>query len=210
MTIINLNDKIRQFNYQIYQNCQNNNYDTYEIIDYIPNLYLSYLEKDLNFTILNTYTKDIFALSDIKVYFTRETDVKIDLYERAAFASKINADMFISLHMNANNSSSVKGTEVFYSAENNNTSVTGFNSALLAKTLANNISAEISTKNRGASKSDFVVVKYNTVPAVLIELGYMTNKSDLAKLTDKTYQQKAAKTIYQCVEDIFELYPVKR
>jgi len=163
-------------------------------------------EKDLNFTILNTYTKDIFALSDIKVYFTRETDVKIDLYERAAFASKINADMFISLHMNANNSSSVKGTEVFYSAENNNTSVTGFNSALLAKTLANNISAEISTKNRGASKSDFVVVKYNTVPAVLIELGYMTNSSELEKLKNSGYQQKTAEAIYNTVSDLFNGY----
>jgi len=163
-------------------------------------------EKDLNFKILNTYTKDLFASSDVKVYFTRETDVKIDLYERAAFAVKVNADMFISLHMNANNSTSVKGTEVFYSSDNNNTSVSGFNSALLAKTLANNISTAINTKNRGATKSEFVVVKYNTVPAVLIELGYMTNASELEKLKNSEYQQKTAKAIYSTVITLFNDY----
>lgn len=163
-------------------------------------------EKDLNFRILNTYTKDLFALSDVKVYFTRETDVKIDLYERAAFASKINADMFISLHMNSNNSSKINGTEVFYSADNNNTSSTGFNSAELAKVLANNISTAINTKNRGATKSEFVVVKYNTVPAVLIELGYMTNASELEKLKNTEYQRKTAETIYNTVLDLFNHY----
>ena len=163
-------------------------------------------EKDLNFKILNTYTKDLFALSDVKVYFTRETDVKIDLYERAAFASKINADMFISLHMNSNNSSKINGTEVFYSADNNNTSSTGFNSAELAKVLANNISTAINTKNRGATKSEFVVVKYNTVPAVLIELGYMTNTSELEKLKNTEYQRKTAETIYNTVLDLFNHY----
>jgi len=163
-------------------------------------------EKDLNFKILNTYTKDLFTLSDVKVYFTRETDVKVDLYERAAFAAKVDADMFISLHMNANNSSSIKGTEVFYSADNNNTSLSGFNSALLAKTLANNISTAINTKNRGATKSEFVVTKYNTVPAVLIELGYMTNVSELEKLKNSEFQKKTAETIYGTVIDLFNCH----
>lgn len=163
-------------------------------------------EKDLNFKILNTYTKDLFASSDIKVYFTRESDVKIDLYERAAFAAKVDADMFISLHMNANNSSSVKGTEVFYSGDNNNTSTSGFNSALLAKTIVNNISTAINTKNRGATKSEFVVAKYNTVPAVLIELGYMTNVSELDKLKNTEFQRKTAEAIYSTVLDLFNGY----
>ncbi|MDE7326938.1 MAG: N-acetylmuramoyl-L-alanine amidase, partial [Lachnospiraceae bacterium] len=60
-----------------------------------------YNEKDINFTILNQYTRDYFEGSDIKVYFTRLEDVKIDLYERADFASRVEADLFISLHMNS-------------------------------------------------------------------------------------------------------------
>lgn len=169
-----------------------------------------YDEKDLNFTILNTYTKNRFADSDIKVYFTRETDVLIDLYDRAAFASEVGADMFLSLHMNANNSSSVSGTEIFYSSHNTSVSESGLTSTRLAKALADNISAAMNTKNRGVSNSEFVVVKYNTVPAVLIELGFMTNKSELAKLTDSNYQQKAADAIYWSVVEMFELFPTGR
>ena len=163
-------------------------------------------EKDLNFTILNTYAKDLFDASDIKVYFTRETDVKIDLYERAAFASEVGADMFISLHMNANNSGSVNGTEVYYSTDNNAASETGFNSYQLAKALVNNLSISMNTKNRGVSKAEFVVVKYNTVPAVLIELGFMTNATELSKLKNTTYQKKAAETIYQTVLQLYDSY----
>ena len=59
------------------------------------------------------------------------------------------------------------------------------------------------TKNRGATNNDFVVTKYNTVPAVLIELGYMTNATELSKLKDTVYQQKAAKAIYDTVVQIY-------
>lgn len=167
-------------------------------------------EKDLNFKILNTYVKELFENSEIKVYFTRETDVLINLYDRAAMSEEIGADMFISLHMNTNNNTTVAGTEVFYSGANNKTMASGLNSYQLAKTLANNLSTVMSTRNRGATKSEFVVVKYNTVPAVLIELGFMSNSAELSKLTDEAYQKKAAETIYNSVLQLFELYPTGR
>jgi len=160
-------------------------------------------EKDINFKIINGYVSGFFADSDIKVYFTRNTDEKIDLYERAAMASKIGADMFISLHLNSSSSSSINGTEVYYSKENNQITDLGINSYQLAKSLVNNLSAELNSKNRGVLNSEFVVTKYNTVPAVLIELGYMTNKNELSRLTDETYQKKAAETIYRTVIGLF-------
>ena len=164
------------------------------------------LEKDLNFKIINTYVKDAFKGSDIKVYFTRVTDTNVDLYERASFASKIEADMFISLHMNSFTSDKKYGTEVYYSKANNVTSESGFNSYLLAKNLITDLCRELDSKNQGVYNSDFVVTKYNTVPAVLIELGYMSNDSDFKKLTDETYQKKAAQTIYQTVTRLFDTY----
>ncbi len=163
-------------------------------------------EKNITFKIINTYVKELFEASDIKVYFTREKDIKVDLYERAAFASEVGADMFISLHLNAHNSSSIRGTEVFYSKDNNESSESGFNSYKLAKALSENLSIAMDTRNRGATKNDFVVIKYNTVPAVLIELGYMTNATELTKLKDTAYQQKAAKTIYDTVIQLYNDY----
>lgn len=161
-------------------------------------------EKDINFKIINTYTKDAFAKTDVKVYFTRESDIKVDLYERAAFASEVGAELFISLHLNSNNKSSINGTEVYYYKENTSVSKNGINSYQLAKSLVNNLSSSLGTKNRGVIHADFVVVKYNTVPAVLIELGYMTNSSDLTKITSAEYQKKTAKTIVQTVLELLE------
>ena len=167
-------------------------------------------EKDINFKVLNTYVKSAFYNSDIKVYFTRESDVFVDLYVRAGFAEEVCADLFISLHSNANNSSSITGTQVFYSDANNETTNSGLNSSKLAKSLVDNISSAISTKNRGISSSNFIVVKYNTIPAVLVELGFMTNSSELAKITNPTYQAKAADAIFKTITQIFNTYPTGR
>lgn len=166
-------------------------------------------EKTLNYKILYTYAKDYFADSDIKIYYTRETDVLIDLYKRAEFASEVEADLFVSLHMNANTSSAAKGTQVFYSASNNKKQTSGLTSKKMAQLFVNNLSAAMETKNRGVGSAEYVVIKHNTVPAVLIELGFMSNSSELSKLTSTTYQKKAAKTIYETIKEIFETYPTK-
>lgn len=173
-------------------------------------IYNGVYEKTLNFMILNGLLKDYFMNSDIKVYYTRETDVLIDLYSRAAFAKKVEADLFVSLHMNASTSASVKGTQVFYSKSNNATATNGLNSSKVAKVLVEHLCKSMGTTNRGANTANYVVIKQNSVPAVLIELGFMSNASDFAKLTDSVYQQIAAKTIYESIVEIFETYPTRR
>lgn len=164
------------------------------------------LEKDINFKIVCTYLKNFFENSDIKVYYTRETDTYISLSERADLAAEVGADLFISLHMNTFTSSSAKGTQVYYSSANNKKLSSGFSSSVLAKKLVNKISTAIGTKNRGCSDENYYVTKYNSVPAVLIELGFMTNKSDLAKLTSSDYQEKAAQAIYEAVTELYAEY----
>ena len=80
----------------------------------------------------------------------------------------------------------------------------------MAKILANNLYVAMDTKLRGVINNDYYVVKYNSVPAVLIELGFISNNEDRAKLVDKLYQQKAAKAIYESVIEIFSAYPTGR
>ncbi len=169
-----------------------------------------YNEKDINFTILNRYTKEYFEGSDIKIYFTRTEDVKIDLYERADFASRVEADMFISLHMNSVSSTSVSGTSVYYSLLNTSVTSGGLNSKQMASTLTDNLSKALGTKNRGVATANFVVIRETRMPAVLIELAFITNASDRKIITTEATQRKAAKTIYDTVVSFFKDYPTGR
>ena len=167
-------------------------------------------EKAINFKVLNEYAKEYFNNSGIKVYYTRIDDTLIPLSERAAFASQVEADLFISLHCNSSTSSAARGTSVYYSTTNKSKTESGLTSKILANTLVNNLSKSLGTKNLGIIDKGFVVVRDNTVPAVLIELAFMTNPSDLSILTSSTYQKKAAKTIYDTVVNLFEAYPTNR
>lgn len=170
----------------------------------------SVYEKTINYNVVNIYATEYFKDSDIKVYLTRTTDTKIALQTRADFAATVGADLFISFHVNANSSSAASGTSVYYSASNNNANASGLKSSVLAKTIVDYLSAEWGTRNRGILTEKFVVVHNNTVPAVLVECGYITNDSDFQKIKDTAYQKKAAKALFEAVTEIFEKYPTKR
>lgn len=168
-------------------------------------------EKDLNYTILYTYAKSYFnkESSNVKAYWTRRDDTFVSLNDRAAYAKSIGADLFISLHMNSA-ASTAKGTEVYYSASNNSTLKNGLNSKTMASMLLKEVVSVMGTTNRGVKTAQYVVIHKNTVPAVLIELGFISNSSDRSKLTNANYQKKVAKKIYETTEEIFKKYPTGR
>lgn len=170
-----------------------------------------YKEKDLNYSILYTYAKKYFdkSTSNVKAYWTRHDDTFISLSDRASFANKVGADMFISLHMNSA-TPSAKGTEVYYSSSNNKKQKNGLTSKIMADMLVDNLVSELGTYDRGTKSANYTVIYKNTVPAVLIELGFISNASDRALLADKSFQKDAAKIIYETVEEIFDNYPTDR
>ncbi|NLP15945.1 MAG: hypothetical protein GX379_02735 [Clostridiales bacterium] len=174
--------------------------------------YFNTNEKAINFKILYEIGKDFFNSdpSQLKVYYTRESDVDISLADRAAYAEKIGADLFVSLHMNANTNASIYGTEIYYSNDNNKMNSAGLNSEMLAKFFVDSLSSSLGTKNRGTRAAKYTVVHRNTVPAILIELGFMSNKSDFDKISNPEFQHKAAMAIYETLLQIFELYPTGR
>lgn len=170
----------------------------------------SVYEKNVNYNVINIYAEEYFKDSDIKVYYTRRTDTKIALQTRADFAATVGADLFISFHVNANSSSAVNGTSVYYSKSNNTAAASGLKSSALATTVANYLSEAWGTKNRGIIADKFVVIHNNSVPAILVECGFITNDKDFAKIKDTSYQKKAAEALYYAVSEIFDNYPTKR
>ena len=147
---------------------------------------------------------------DIKVYWTRTSDTYVTLANRAAFAKSVGADVFISLHMNSANSSSANGTEVYYSVSNNSTGFSGITSQKMANLFRTQLINDLKTKNRGTKTAAYYVLKHNTVPSILIELGFLSGSSDYSKLTNATFQKNAAKSIYTGIVSMFKTYKTGR
>lgn len=168
-------------------------------------------EKDIVYNILYTYGKKYFNAENslVKAYWTRVNDKKIELNDRASFSESVGADCFISLHMNSA-SSTAKGTEVYYSATNNKDTASGLTSKKLAECFQKSIVDNLLTNSRGVKTAQFVVIKKNTVPAILVELGFISNKEDREKFTNRKYQKKTAKLFYDTIVDILKEYPANR
>lgn len=169
-------------------------------------------EKDLNFKMMYQLTQKYFNAEDseIKAYYSRYDNTKVDLYDRAAFADKVGADLFVSLHMNANNSSTPKGTEIYYTGSNTATTANGLNSKILANIFLNSLPDMVGTDKRYISNKSLAVCRANTVPAILVELGFMSNSSDLKKMEDPEFQENTAQAIYNILCDVFSAYPTGR
>lgn len=169
-------------------------------------------EKNLNYKIIYTLMKDYFSgnAPEIKVYWTRKTDTFITLASRAAFAKKVGADAFISLHMNSASRRTANGTEVYYSTSNNKTKFDGITSKKMAELFKNRLVGDLNTHDRGVKSAGFYVIKHNTVPAILIELGFLTGSTDYKKLKKGSFQKKAAKSIYTGIRQMFSSYETGR
>ena len=166
-------------------------------------------EKNLNLEIIYTRLEKYLNSSDIKAYWTRHDDTFINLYTRPELSKKYEADLFISLHMNSA-SKSANGTEIYYSNKNNKVTSTGLSSKKAASIMINTITDSLNSKNRGVKQAGFVVTKYNSVPSILIELGFITGSSDYKKLKKTSYREKSAKAIYNGINNIFAEYPTGR
>ena len=161
-------------------------------------------------SIAYTYFRNYLNDEDLKVYWTRKDDTYPTLYERAAFPKKVDADIFISVHMNSFPKATPKGTEVFYSTRNNILQPNGLSSYTMASMFLKNITSTFSTFNRGVKTAAYVVTNMNTVPAVLLEYGFLSNKDDLEKFSKLENQDKAAEVLYDTIEEIFDNYPTGR
>ena len=169
-------------------------------------------EKTLNFSIIYTRAKKLFDAqnSTVKAYWTRYNDTLINLYQRPKYSKKYSADLFVSLHMNSAPRTLANGTEVYFSRLNNKANKAGLTSKIVAKRLLSTLTSDLGMNDRGVHHANFVVVKNNTVPAVLVELCYLTSPKDSKKIKKASFQNKAAKSLYKGISEIFKAYPTGR
>lgn len=123
------------------------------------------------------------------------------LKKRIEFAQENKGDIFVSVHANGFNEQ-VEGTETFYyrSASNPNSE----ESRVLAEKVQKRLVQALQSNDRGVKTEDFYVVKYNTMPAILAELGFIDAKGEGEKLATEQWRQRAAEAIYSGILDYYE------
>ena len=159
------------------------------------------VEKDLTLTMLKKVNKELDK--DIKVYLTRNSDVYPDNNSRARIANQI-ADAMVSIHMNSTTNAMTNGTETLYQVHSNDTGET-LTSKQLAELIQNSIIEATGNNNRGIVKrTDLLILNGTTVPAVIIEVGFLSNAGDALKLSQGSYQDIVAEAIADAIEEAFE------
>jgi N-acetylmuramoyl-L-alanine amidase len=124
--------------------------------------------------------------------------------ERTAFANSVDIDYYVSIHCNAHNDPTAEGTRIYYfdgAIKREHTSgqiAESINSGVLHSLGAGAISSTIEM-----TTGVFHVIRETVVPASLVEMGFVTNESDAAKMLDEEWQRAFAKGVAQGIDDYY-------
>jgi N-acetylmuramoyl-L-alanine amidase len=131
---------------------------------------------------------------DIEVYMTRTEDrfISQESRGRPKLANDLNADLFLSIHGNTFADSSVSGTETFYYHRN---------SKSFAEIIHEKLVEATGFHDRGVKKENFFVVKDTEMPAVLLEVGYLTNPNDESVMLTDPFQDRVATAIVEGIRE---------
>lgn len=204
-------------------------------------VYEGRIEKNIALAVVLKVGKILESTPQMKINYTRKTDVFIDLIERANIANRFNANIFVSIHCNANRNTAADGTETYVmglskvasnleAAKKENSVITlekdykqkyeGFdpnspetmigmtlmqeeyldNSISLASKIEDSF-ADLGKKIRGGGvkQAPFMVLHKAYMPRVLIEMGFISNRTEGNILNSEEGQNEIAKAIADAI-----------
>lgn len=201
-------------------------------------------EKDVSYDVsvlVKQYIEE--NLPGTKAILTRKENQFIELYQRTDIANRANADLFISIHCNANDNHSAYGTESFVLGmgekdqrlnktaqlenaarllednwESNYDKLDATNPAAIialrayqdaflqqsiniADEIQNQFEGRVKRRNRGVKQQPLAVLRGSTMPAVLVELGFLTNHNEEDFLQSDNGKKLMASAIYRAVKE---------
>ena len=134
--------------------------------------------------------KKLLLKKGVKVRLTRTNEVELDLPPRVAFANRRDADIFVSIHANASRGKrkDINGLETFY--------YRGWRGRLLARRIQKEIlKVSPGSPDRGVKQGRFYVIKNTRMPAVLVEIGFLTGRLDARRLEKSIHRKRIAYAI---------------
>lgn len=129
------------------------------------------------------------------VILTRESDKSVSLENRAQLSNREKANAFISLHFDSGPNSNASGTTGYYFTST---------SENLAQTVNKYIARNLTLKSQGTKFQNFLVLRENKQPSILLELGYLNNPDDNKLIESTEYQENIAKSIASALKEYFQ------
>lgn len=155
-------------------------------------------EKDLVLDIAQRL-REILVRAGVRVVMTRETDTYVDLAERPRTARQQGATVFVSIHGNASTRPAISGSETYYLTPQ---------SLALAQMIQDELAKVGGLASRGVKTANFLVLRENDVPAVLVEVGYVSNLEEETRLRGEAFRQRITEAIMRGVQRFLFVYPV--
>lgn len=154
-------------------------------------------ESDINLAVAQRL-EAILKQKGYKVYMTRSDNSTVSLQERVDIAEGKDEDIFVSIHVNSSENTSPVGLETHYYHD-------------YSYNLAKCVQAEFvknvtESPNRGLIKSRFYVINHTTKPAILVEIGFISNEKERMQLVSADRQQRTAKGIAEGIVNYFKQY----
>ncbi|NQX44753.1 N-acetylmuramoyl-L-alanine amidase [Paenibacillus tritici] len=149
-------------------------------------------EKNFNLAVILKAAELLKQENKIDVVLTRSDDTFLELKDRAAMANNLKADLFISVHANSSGSSAASGTETYYQREA---------SKALANVMHKYLVEATGLSNRGVRYGNFHVIRETKMPAVLLEVGYLSNRKDEALLFTEALQNSVAASMVSGIKE---------
>ena len=170
------------------------------------------IEKDINLAI-TLKTAQMLRSSGFTVILTRGNDSSTEAIKNGSISQKKKSDLterlnlmksnpdaiFVSIHLNKFTTSAASGSQVFYSKNRDSSKILG---ELIQKSIVTKLQPDNKRVNKAANSSTYLLHNA-TIPAVLVECGFLSNKAELQNLKQATYQNKLAFSIFCGISDYF-------
>ena len=142
-------------------------------------------EKDINLDLARRI-QALLMNNGVVVYMERDKDEFVSLQDRTTFSANKSPDIFVSMHVNSSVRPEIIGIETHYYHQE---------SLELAQTVHASLVSSVKSKDRGLFKSKFYVINHTDVPAILVEIGFISNDAERAELVSEQRKRQTAKAV---------------
>lgn len=135
--------------------------------------------------------KRLLVAEGVSVHFSHDPHRDVPLHECTSKANQLGVDAFVSIHANAygNSYNEANGIETYVYPTGSR------DSFLLANIVQSSLISAVQRKDRGVKQANFAVLRDTKMPAILVECGFMTNRTELMLLMNKAYREQCARAI---------------